>query len=161
MGSLLYGLGGIEYAAGSLLGILIGPDLDVDHGNISNTIIRNRAGRWAEIGWNMLWYFYKGSLQHGSALSHFPIVSTMFRLAYIFFFLFIVPYFVMALFVPGAWDVGLEISWWLGLASKHYRIIVGLVCSDVIHWALDVSTTEHAKQKKVSLFGMPLASSRC
>jgi uncharacterized metal-binding protein len=161
LGSLAFGPG-VEYAIGALVGILIGPDLDVDRGNLSNTIIRNRIGRWAEIGWNVLWYPYKKSLKHGSPLSHWPVVSTMFRLVYLFLFLLVIPYGLMELVLPGAWDFKMELSWWLALGAKHYRIILGLIGSDVIHWTLDVLTKENTKQKqKIMIFGMPLASSMC
>jgi uncharacterized metal-binding protein len=161
LGSLAFGPG-IEYAIGALVGILIGPDLDVDRGNLSNTIIRNRIGRWAEIGWNVLWYPYKKSIKHGSPLSHWPVVSTMFRLVYLFLFLLVIPYGLMELVLPGAWDFKMELSWWLALSAKHYRIILGLIGSDLIHWTLDVLTKENTKQKqKIVIFGMPLASSMC
>ena len=161
LGSLAFGPG-IEYAIGSLIGIIIGPDLDVDRGNISNTIIRNRIGRWAEVGWNMLWYPYKKSLKHGSPLSHWPVISTVFRLAYLFLFLLIVPYGLMEFLLPGAWDYGVEIRWWLAFSAKHYGIILGLIGSDLIHYTLDVLTSENAKQKtRTEIFGMPLASSMC
>jgi uncharacterized metal-binding protein len=152
---------GFEYAAGALVGIIIGPDLDVDKGNISNAIIRNRIGYWAEQGWNMLWYPYKKSLKHGSPLSHWPVVSTMFRLAYLFLFLLVLPYGLMELVSPGAWDFRMEISWWLEMGAKHYRAILGLVGSDLIHWALDVLTKEGKEKQKIMILGMPLASSYC
>ena len=152
---------GIEYAAGALVGILIGPDLDVDKGNISNAIIRNRFGFWIERGWNLLWYPYRTSLKHGSFLSHFPVVSTVFRLAYLVFFVLVVPYTILELVVPGAWSVWDELWWWFLEVSKFYRVILGLMGSDLIHHVLDVLTTEHAKQKKMEIFGMPLASGVC
>lgn len=165
LGSLAFG-NGIEYAAGALVGIMVMPDLDVDAGNISNTIIRNKLGRnglgrWVEKGWNLLWYFYKKSLKHGSELSHFPVISTLFRLAYLFLFLLVIPYGVLEILAPGAWDIWSELHWWVMLAVKHYKIILGLMGSDLIHYVLDILTTEHAKQKKVQIFGMPLASSKC
>ena len=161
LGSLAFGPG-IEYAAGGLVGIMLTPDLDVDNGYIGNKIIRNRVGRLAERAWDGLWYFYRKSLKHGSELSHFPVVSTLFRLGYLFFFLIVIPYMILALVVPGAWDVWSELSWWIALGAKHYKLILGLMGSDLIHWALDILTTEHAKQKqKLQVFGMPLASSTC
>jgi uncharacterized metal-binding protein len=160
LGSLAFGPG-IEYAAGALVGIMLTPDLDVDKGYIGNKIIRNRMGWLAEKAWDGLWYFYRKSLKHGSELSHFPVVSTLFRLGYLFFFLIVIPYVILALVLPGAWNIGSELMWWIELGVRHYRVILGLMGSDLIHWALDVLTTEHAKRKKVELFGMPLASSMC
>jgi uncharacterized metal-binding protein len=161
LGSFAFGPG-LEYAIGSLVGIMLTPDLDVDGGYIGNTIIRNRMGLLAERAWDGLWYFYRKSIKHGSELSHFPIVSTLFRLAYVFFFLVVTPYTILALALPGAWDMGAELHWWIERIFSHYRIIVGLMGSDLIHYVLDTLTTEHVKQKaKPMIFGMPLASSMC
>src|ERR1044072_3589381 len=96
LGSLAFG-SGIEYATGALVGIMLNPDLDVDNGYICNHIMRNRIGKWASKVWDALWYFYRKSLKHGSELSHFPIVSTIFRLAYLYFFLLVVTYLLLSL----------------------------------------------------------------
>lgn len=180
LGSLAFGPG-IEYATGALVGIMLTPDLDVDAGNISNQIIREKIGgkpsakqkakpwfvirgrvAWiVEKVWDGLWFIYRGSVKHGSPLSHFPIISTLFRLAYLFLVLLVIPYATLALLFPGAWDIWSELRWWADLAVQHHQAIIGLMGSDFIHWGLDILTTEHAKQKKVELFGMPLASSMC
>lgn len=180
LGQLAFGPG-MEYAAGALLGIMIGPDLDVDAKNISNQIIREKIGgkpsakqkakpwfiirgrvAWAiEKVWDGLWFIYRGSVKHGSPLSHFPVISTLFRLAYLFLILLVIPYASFALLFPGAWDIGSEIRWWLELARQHHQVIIGLMGSDLIHWTLDILTTEHKKKKAVQIFGMPLASSTC
>lgn len=159
--SSVYGINGIEYAVGSLLGILLTPDLDVDAGNISNQIIRSRLGSWAEKGWDMLWYFYRRSIKHGSELSHAPVISTVFRLAYLFLFLLVVPYLILAVVLPGAWNVEIELRWWYTKIVEYHKVVFGLMGSDLIHWGLDILTTEHSKQKKQSIFGIPLASSVC
>ena len=161
LGSLAFG-SGIEYAAGALVGIMLTPDLDVDGGYIGNTIIRNKFGRWVEKGWDVFWYPYRKSLKHGSPLSHFPVVSSVLRLAYLFLFLLVIPYFILGFILPSAWNMGMEIHWWVALIARHYKIVLGLIGSDIIHWTLDVLTTEHKKQKqKIMILGMPLASSTC
>ena len=162
--SLVFGPGH-EYVAGALLGIMLTPDLDVDNGYIGNVIIRERLGKLgglANKAWDGLWYFYRKSLKHGSELSHFPIISTIFRLGYLYLFLIVIPYIILAVAIPGAWSIQSELAWWLALSAKHYRLILALKGSDLIHWTLDILTTEHAKQKKkIMIFGMPLASSMC
>jgi len=164
LGSLFYGPG-IEYAAGALVGIMLTPDLDVDNGYIGNTIIERRLGIFGKFVskiWDGLWYFYRKSLKHGSELSHFPIISTLFRLGYLYVFLIIIPYTIFWLAIPGAWSMESELHWWNVQLAIYYRLILGLMGSDLIHWALDILTTEHAKQKKKAMiFGMQLASSTC
>ena len=155
---------GIEYAAGALVGIMLTPDLDVDRTYIGNKIIRDRLGkigRPVEIIWDGLWYAYRKSLKHGGPLSHFPVIGTIGRLGYLYLFALVIPYTIMGLVLPGAWSVQNELFWWNQKLLEHYQLILGLIGSDVIHWGLDVMTTEHAKKKKVEIFGMPLASSMC
>jgi uncharacterized metal-binding protein len=139
---LAFGEPGVQYAVGSLVGIILTPDLDVDNGYIGNTIIRNKVGAWAERGWDLLWHFYRRSIKHGSELSHFPVISTIGRLAYLYLFLLVIPYLLLALVVPGGWDIGYELRWWNSQIVAHYRLIIGLMGSDLIHYVLDVLTKE-------------------
>lgn len=160
LGSLAFG-SGIEYIVGALAGVMLTPDLDVDHGYIGNQIIRNKFGSLAEKAWSLLWYFYRGSIKHGSPLSHAPIISTLGRIAYLHLFTLVIPYVLLAMVVPGAWSIGSELAWWNSRIAEHFRILLGLMGSDLIHWALDVATTEHKGRRATQIFGLPLASSRC
>lgn len=136
----------LQVAAGALLGTILSPDLDVDAGNLTNTIIRKRLGRPLELLWDFFWHPYRRSLKHGGEFSHFPVVSTLIRLAYIYFFLIIIPEIVLALLLP--YDFGYEMRWWLLYYwILPWRVWLGLMGADLIHWSLDVSTTEH-KQKR-------------
>lgn len=74
------------YAAGMLIGILVTPDLDIDNGNISDTLIR-RVFPPAQWIWRILWTPYAKLISHRSPISHFPIVGTLFRIGYIFLLL--------------------------------------------------------------------------
>lgn len=143
VGSLAFHTPGWEYAIGALVGIMLTPDLDVDNGYIGNSIIRNRLGWWADKGWDVLWYFYRKSLKHGSELSHFPVISTMFRLIYLFLFLLVLPLGVVELVAPGTTDMGSVLSACFWKILSYWQVIIGLMGSDVIHWGLDVMTTEH------------------
>src|SRR4026208_1432756 len=71
-----------QYAVGALVGVLVSPDCDVDNGFVAYGYIRKRLGDWAEFIWDRVWYMYRRSVKHGSELSHFPIISTLGRLAY-------------------------------------------------------------------------------
>lgn len=70
------------YVAGNITGLLISPDLDVDKGNISDSIIR-KVSRPAQWIWRKFWTPYSLALPHRSTLSHFPVLSTLVRLGYI------------------------------------------------------------------------------
>lgn len=138
---LLTGAG--EPAIGALIGILISPDLDVDNGFTADTYIRNQFGRALEFVWDIVWWPYRKLFKHGSFASHFPIVGTLGRLVYLFVVGLLVPYFILSLVIPGAWSVAAELNWWWERISAHPRLFIGLAGADLIHWALDVSTTEH------------------
>lgn len=128
----------IEYSMGALLGIVLTPDLDVDAGSEVDKYIKRRFGHIPYWIWERCWHFYRRSVKHGSELSHFPVVGTFFRLAYLFFFAFILPYAVLDIFFPVNWEV--ELSWWIGLVANHWRIVVGLASSDFHHYVMDIAT---------------------
>jgi hypothetical protein len=47
------------------------------------------------------------------------------------------------LLLPGAWDIAAELRWWFFKILEHWQVIVGLIRSDIIHYTLDVATSEH------------------
>src|SRR4051812_39487194 len=73
---------GLACAAGCLAGIPLTPDLDQE--GISSSeywLIKWTMG----LGflWTMLWFPYARCCKHRSFASHFPVVSTLIRLAYV------------------------------------------------------------------------------
>jgi uncharacterized metal-binding protein len=73
----------LALAGGTLSGLLLTPDLDVDDGCISNEIVRNVLGRRAERAWALFWRPYGLMLPHRSRLSHLPVLGTAIRLIYL------------------------------------------------------------------------------
>lgn len=130
----------MQYAAGALVGIFVAPDCDVDKGFIAYGYIRRRLGDWAEWIWDRVWYMYRRSVKHGSELSHFPVVGTMGRLAYLFFFALVVPYLVMDIILP--FDLFFELRWWAWKILSYWRVVVGLMGIDFIHFVLDTATVD-------------------
>lgn len=119
------------YIAGNIVGILIGPDLDVDAGNVSDSIIR-KVSRPAQWIWRKFWTPYSLALPHRSTLSHFPVLSTLVRLGYIVVGL--------NLFLMVGWGVSRIIGWddsvsffWLW----DWSFFWGLVHADTVHWIAD------------------------
>lgn len=133
----------LQYIFGALLGIFLTPDIDVDNGFIGDAMIRKYVGKWAESVWKIFWYWYRRSLKHGSPLSHFPIISTLGRLTYLFLWIIIIPEIILKYTVMSGLNIGYEISWYIDKIMIGYRIIIGLMASDLIHWTLDILTTEH------------------
>lgn len=134
----------LECAFGSLTGIVVGPDADVDAGNISNKIVKQKVGWFGERIWRLFWRWYSGSFKHGRFASHFPIFSTFVRLAYIYFVVIVPFYTVYFLAVESAGyhiRVWHELSWW-ALVFLRPMFFYGLCSSDLIHFFLDILTKE-------------------
>ncbi len=110
---------------GTLAGLLLTPDLDVNKGCVSNHLVRRHAGLPLSILWSAYWKPYSQIIPHRSRLSHLPVLGTFIRLAY----LCILPAIIM-LFAGGGiiWpDLPAWSSWALG----------GLVLADVLHYVMD------------------------
>jgi uncharacterized metal-binding protein len=75
---------------GVLAGLFIGPDWDVDGGNISDYHARKSLGVLPAAIFSFWKAPYAIALRHRSFTSHFPIISTLVRIAYIFFPILIV-----------------------------------------------------------------------
>ena len=131
----------LECAVGSLIGILVGPDLDVDAGNISNKIVRKRVGWFGERAWRFFWKGYSGSFKHGQFGSHFPVFSTVVRLLYAYFWLIFIPHSSVKLLGFFQWKLNVVLEWWFIIFFSP-MFFYGLASSDLIHWALDKLTKE-------------------
>ena len=114
-------------ATGAVIGILCGPDQDVDGGNIADYIIRRYTGVAVEVMWDCVWTPYRKVCKHRGILSHAPIISTVLRIAYLSVFYFLVA-------TPLKWVASLvHVDWMLFL----WWAFVGLVLADTSHWGLD------------------------
>lgn len=110
---------------GTLAGLLLTPDLDIDEGCFANDIVRRTAGRKAERLWSLFWLPYSRLIRHRSHLSHLPLLGTALRLAY----LLALPLFMLwlagnppGLQVIPAW------GWWAA---------GGLALADTLHYVMD------------------------
>jgi uncharacterized metal-binding protein len=129
-------------SGGALFGIICSPDADVDAGNISNTIIKQKAGWFGERLWRKFWSGYSGSFKHGRFASHFPIFGTFVRLAYIYFWLIFLPHALIKLLFSPHWELIYVLGWYAKIIFDT-AFFVGLAGSDTIHYFLDILTTEH------------------
>ena len=130
---------------GALIGIMMTPDWDVDNGFDGDKWIREHLGIVFEKIWDAFLYPYRRSMKHGSPLSHFPIIGTTGRIVYCLFGLIIFP---CAIAWLGGFDLYNTLSklYWSGLNEYLVMVFIGLASSDIIHWGLDISTTEHKKK---------------
>ncbi len=134
---------------GSLVGLYITPDLDVDNGFLTDQLIRKYLGWPAEWIWKMFWHPYRRSLKHGGPLSHFPPIGTMGRILYVYMMLIVIPCLLLYLLYTWrgyGWNFQGELMWWWTWVMSHWKVIAGLAATDLIHWALDILTTEHTSK---------------
>ena len=137
----------LECVAGSLAGIMISPDLDVDAGNVSNTIIKKKIGWFGERLWRWFWRPYASSFKHGQFASHCPIFGTLVRLAYIYFWTVLpveITYFLILRLLNYHLDLRYEFMYWIRIIFSP-MFVYGLVSSDTIHYFLDLLTKEKAR----------------
>lgn len=126
---------------GAVTGIFLSGDLDVDNGNISNTIIKKKVGWFGEKLWRMFWRGYSSSFKHGQFASHFPIFGTFTRLSYIYFWTILPFYVANVLFLKGRFDTVGDMIWWTRAFLNPF-FFYGLCCADLIHFFLDILTKE-------------------
>jgi uncharacterized metal-binding protein len=118
------------YIAGNLAGIMLTPDLDVDAGNFTDTIIRKVSSK-AQWVWRRFWTPYAVLLPHRGKLSHFPVLSTLVRLGYILTVINLLNAIIhVVLSIFG--EVDTVFLWWW-----NWSFFFGLCHVDAVHWAAD------------------------
>lgn len=73
---------GMALASAGLFSLFVGPDLDVDSGNISHKLARE-TGKIPLVLWTIFWEPYGYAIKHRSKISHMPILGTLLRLIYL------------------------------------------------------------------------------
>lgn len=119
------------YVAGCVVGLLVTPDLDINHGNISDTFIR-RVFPPAQWIWRLLWTPYALILPHRSIYSHFPFLGTLVRIGYIFLLLNL--FSLLFFFFGNIFRINDTVSFvWFWSWSFFF----GLCHVDICHWVAD------------------------
>lgn len=138
-GILALGLGGdwgdaAACAVGSLAGVLLSPDLDVDNPIHSNYIVGKYMGCIGGAAWFAFWRPYAWFLPHRSPLSHWPVLGTLLRLLYMIalsaplWFLFTLFWFGAGQSLPTPGPALQENLTWG---------VIGLMLSDAMHYLMD------------------------
>jgi uncharacterized metal-binding protein len=119
---------------GSLAGILISPDLDLEERTYGKGILW-RSNGLVGAAWAALWWPYSQIVQHRSILSHGPIIGTLLRLAYLVTVPLLAWAILSAAFHWPAAPAPEPILWWLQHPGRWF--VLGLALSDAAHWAMD------------------------
>lgn len=132
-------------AFGTLTGVLLSPDLDHDSGYIGYWYIRKVGGKIGELYWHALWRPYTQVVKHREPLSHFPVISTVFRLIYL-----LIPSIIIL--SPNRKEISggriviaqiaaapfLLCGYSLGIQPYYsFPFFVGLCISDILHYIFD------------------------
>jgi len=117
------------YLLGCAVGLLVTPDLDLNEGNISDTMLRRifPPVQWL---WRTIWTPYSLLIPHRSPLSHFPFLGTILRIGYIFLIINIL-YFIVNLFLH---HDTVSVVWiW------NWSLFFGLCHVDTLHFLADIN----------------------
>jgi len=128
---------GFAAGAGCLAGIYLTPDLDVGYWARIQSMKEIKKS-FPVLGrvWHIIWLPYAIMLPHRSVWSHWPIIGTAVRLAYLSFIL------IALIFVAGSltgWNperVIFTISVFYRYSLTHW-FVLGIVISDTVHWLMD------------------------
>lgn len=116
---------------GCFAGLFIHPDLDqeITVHHTTRKLIKYTFG----LGylWMMLWHPYGFAMTHRSKLTHFPVIGTMSRVAYLAVIALVS---IIALRQFTAMDYTYLIH---PLTTTHYALIGGLVIPDTLHAIMD------------------------
>ncbi len=128
---------GLAAGLGSLSGVLLSPDLDMEILTYSERWFFRRRWLWLKllgIPWTLLWWPYARLIPHRHPLSHLPVLGTALRLLYLW----------------GVAGTALALLngtlGWGGTAEPLLRLLeapafwmwaLGLALSDALHWLMD------------------------
>jgi len=137
----------VQYMIGSLLGIVMTPDWDVDAGFEFDKTIRKNVGKWAEYIWDGFLWPYRKLFKHGQT-SHIPVIGTLTRIIYVYIAGIFIPHVVFYIIVKPEWSLTRALSIYLSNIFFYWKVILGLMGSDFVHWGLDIMTTDHTKKRR-------------
>ena len=114
--------------SGCLVGVLITPDLDMHHDVHSHQVVRKTLGMPLAFLWRGLWWLYARLIPyHRHPLSHWPVLGTVGRLAYLASIALLVTFF-LNIPLPEVQ----KITWLPWVAG-------GLPMADILHWVMDIA----------------------
>lgn len=121
-------------SAGALMGLFLGPDLDVDKSFDGERLIRNIKviGRPLAFLYATYWWPYRKIMPHRSKASHFPVISTIGRWLY-----------VLSMNWGIAFALGHDITVYYSLYKRELVLLFfGNFWADFAHWSMDAGTPQ-------------------
>jgi uncharacterized metal-binding protein len=127
-------LAGAACSLGCLAGVILSPDLDVEHRTRSEYLIYRYLGRFLGAAWFAFWWPYARLIPHRHPISHWPVMGTLIRVLYLYFAGGAV-WFAAAWVITGrgAW---MPLTQWLGNINFIWGLL-GLAAADTLHFIMD------------------------
>lgn len=114
----------VTIAAGCLFGLFVHPDRDLRVTKIDFDLAKYTLG--LGLVWAILWWPYSSTIPHHRHWSsHLPIIGTAGRVFYMGLFFLLINFLVYPSILPLIYNPLL----WI--------FIMGLACSDILHWFMD------------------------
>jgi uncharacterized metal-binding protein len=124
--------------AGCLTGLVLTPDLDVDHGPFGNQLVKRYFGEIAGRIWKSFWLPYAWVFPHRSNGSHIPVIGTLGRVLYLYAMYFCI-------------CVDLGAAPWVPDVRTALYLVSGLVVSDTLHYITDLISTYLKRRRNARL----------
>ena len=115
---------GLATALGCAAGVFLSPDLDLSGRTVSETLLY-RLHPIIGFPFQILWFPYALMFKH-RGVSHWPVIGTATRLAYLALPAAVVWFVMGRPVVPSFWEWPETWGW-----------VAGVVISDVVHWLMD------------------------
>lgn len=109
----------VSCSAGFVVSLVVNPDLD-----LNRRFPKRSPAKWL---WWLMWFPYSRLISHRSIWSHFPLIGTTLRVAYLM---------VISLFILHYMGYTVE-----QFGPSLYWVLYGLVISDIIHVSMDAAKT--------------------
>ena len=124
----------VACGAGCLAGVILSPDLDISSRTRSEYLVDRYLGCFLGSIWFAFWWLYARLIPHRSPLSHWPIIGTISRFLYVYFFGGALWYGVTWL-LPGA-ATWIPMFTWLQEPIFAWALL-GLSFADTLHYLMD------------------------
>ena len=127
---------GLSALIGTLMGIPINPDLDMQTVTTSKQLVVKYTFGIGYL-WLMMWYPYALVIPHRSWASHTPIIGTVLRIVYLYLWLVVATVSADAMGYPqwvqiiGRWMA------WVAISDMGRCAIIALMAADALHWLMD------------------------
>ena len=149
MGLIVYPIAGLPAIIPAFLFTFFGlmaqrimsPDLDQQQITFSEYLV-NRLNPIVGKMWEMYWWAYSAAIPHRHFISHFPIISTIIRIIYLF-----LPFYLLSFFDIKPLKIFFDLAFYYWDYSLYF--ILGMIIADIGHYCLDYNYWLKNKMERI------------